>query len=84
MADPGFSCATCPSFSSVDEKMGICRRYPPGVHIVPGVIDGKLRPVNLWPGVAKSDYCFEHPSAWTSVSLPPTDPRLVAEAQGEA
>lgn len=86
MPDPGFSCSTCPAFSSEDDKGGLCRRYPPSVHVVPGQIVGQLRPVNLFPAVARTDWCWDHPSAierWEPLGMP-IDSRLADKAQGEA
>jgi hypothetical protein len=86
MPDPGFTCATCPAFSSEDDKGGLCRLRPPSVHVVPGQIVGQLRPVNLWPAVARTDWCWSHPAAttlWQPLAMP-IDSRLASEAQGEA
>lgn len=83
---PEFNCASCPAFSSEDEKGGLCRRNPPSVHVVPGNIVGQMRPVNLWPAVSRTDWCWHHPAAltqWEPRSLL-IDSRLTDEAQGEA
>lgn len=83
MSGIGFSCETCPAFLKDDDKGGLCRRYPPTVHIVPGKLIGEMRPVNMLPAVAVDHWCLEHPSAKAMAAVP-IDSRLGGEAQGEA
>lgn len=83
MSEIGFSCATCPCFIQQDERGGVCRRYPPTVHIVPGKLVGQFGPVNMMPAVALDHWCYEHPLARMILSGP-VDSRLSREAEGEA
>ncbi len=88
MSETGFSfsCATCPCYAPFPDgsKAGLCRRYPPTVHLVPqNVIGAPPTPRNLWPAVVETEKCYEHPMAHQMLATP-IDSRLAETAQGEA